>query len=55
MFLPIYRRLREILYAGFEGWKTRKIMKLGPIKTQIRCIKDKDKNKQTNMARIHKR
>ena len=54
-FLPIYRRLRELLLAGFEGWKTRRILKLQPIKTQINAIKERTKKKQLNLARIGKR
>ena len=54
-FLPIYRRFREILFAGFEGWKMRKIMNLQPIKAQIKAIRDKTKSSLMNMARIAKR
>lgn len=54
-FLPIYRRFRELLYAGVLGWRVRRIMKLQPLKTQIKLIKDKITNGQLNMARIHKR
>ena len=54
-FLPIYRRFKELLLAGFEGWKTRRIMKLQPIKAQLDSINDRTKHKQMNLARIAKR
>ena len=43
------------MFAGFEGWKMRKIMNLQPIKAQIKAIRDKTKSSLMNMARIAKR
>jgi len=37
-FIPIYRRFKQLLYAGFIGWKTRKILKLSLIKNKIKEI-----------------
>jgi hypothetical protein len=54
-FLPIYRRVRELLYGIYCGWKTRRILKLQPIKIQISEIKLKMKNGQASSARIAKR
>lgn len=34
-FLPIYRRFRELVFAFYEGWKIRKIMKLQHIRQQV--------------------
>lgn len=38
-FLPVYRRFKQLLYAGFIGWKTRKVFKLSIIKAKINDIK----------------
>jgi hypothetical protein len=38
-FIPIYKRFKQLLYAGFIGWKTRKILKLSLIKNKIQEIK----------------
>ena len=54
-FLPIYRRLRELLFAGFQGWKTRRILKLQHIKSQIASIHVFDKSKNCSKQRIGKR
>jgi hypothetical protein len=54
-FLPVYRRVKELLLAAFNGWKTRKIIKLPPIKGQINDIRLKLKNGQASSARIAKR
>lgn len=38
-FLPVYRRFKQLLYAGFLGWKTRKVLKLTVVKAKINDIK----------------
>ena len=43
------------MLAGFEGWKTRRIMKLPVIKNQINVVQNKVKNEQVSHARIAKR
>ena len=38
-----------------EGWKTRKVLKLNPIKNQINLIKEKQAKNQLSSLRIGKR
>jgi hypothetical protein len=38
-FLPLYKRFKQLLYAGFIGWKTRKTLKLGIVRNKINEIK----------------
>jgi hypothetical protein len=54
-FLPIYRRVKELFFAIFSGWKTRRILKLPTVKGQINNIRLKLKNGQVSSARIAKR
>lgn len=54
-FLPIYRRFKQLLYAGFLGWKTRKTFKLAFVKGKINDIKILQKQQKSMQIRIAKR
>lgn len=54
-FLPIYRRVKELLSAVVSGWRVRSIMKLHPVRTQIGEIRLKARNGQVSAARIARR
>lgn len=54
-FLPIYRRVKELLISIYLGWKVRKIFKLRSIKTQIIDIKECTNKKHLSQVRIAKR
>jgi myosin heavy subunit len=54
-FLPIYRRVRELLSAVAAGWKLRRILRLQPVKAQIGEIRVRIRNGQVSAARIAKR
>jgi len=38
-FLPLYRRFKQLMYAGFMGWKTRKILNLTIVRSKKNKIK----------------
>lgn len=38
-FLPLYKRFKQLMCAGFIGWKTRKTLKLSVVKNKINEIK----------------
>lgn len=54
-FLPIYRRVKELLSAVVSGWRIRRIMKLQSVRTQIGEIRLKMKNRHLSAVRIAKR
>ena len=54
-FLPVYRRVRELLLAAAEGWRVRKVMQLKSTVRTIKSIKEKENRKETIHARIAKR
>jgi hypothetical protein len=54
-FLPIYRRVRELLSAVAAGWKLRRILRLQAVKAQIGEIRVRIRNGQAGAVRIAKR
>ena len=54
-FLPLYRRVQDLLYAIYRGWKLRNIMNLPIIKSQVAAISIKTRNNQFSSSRIAKR
>ncbi len=52
--MPLYRRFKQLLYAGFVGWKTRKTLKLAIVKNKInemKSLKSQSKNLQLRIAK----